>query len=123
MLAPVPGRPRVTDTLLPGEWSACAVAIGGALLGASALGCGETRGVILGEPAPEAGVVLEAGAAAEGGCVGCPRSIVLSGDAATPQQGGSTGGTPFGDTCPGEQVVIGYQGFLTDPAMVGLELV
>jgi hypothetical protein len=48
-------------------------------------------------------------------------TVVLGGQSSTTQQGGPTG-SPSVDVCPGNQVVIGYQGFLTGPE-VGLTLV
>jgi hypothetical protein len=77
-------------------------------------GCGETRGVILGE-APLADAASTLTADADG-----PIAIV-SGETLTAQQGGA-GGSAYVDICPGNQVVIGYQGFLTAPS-VGLTLV
>lgn len=95
-----------------------------ALLGTGGLvACGVTRGLVLGELVPdgnaEGGTVDVAAPEAE--CVGCPFAVTVNGQSLTPQQGGTTG-TAFTDTCPGNQAVIGYQGFLTDPA-VGLILV
>jgi hypothetical protein len=85
--------------------------------------CGETRGLILGELSGD-GSAFEAafpdaaetdgGVHPEGGCAGCSYTIVLDGASSTAVQGGSTG-TAFTDTCPGNQAVIGYQGFLTGP--------
>src|SRR5579883_3179100 len=72
--------------------------------------CGATRGIILGEVADDAGNVDTA--AVDAGAL----SVVLSGQSLTPQQGGTTE-TPYTDTCPGNQAVIGYQGFLTGPAV------
>ena len=98
-------------------------------------GCGETKGLILGEApggaeppiAPDAAVAaplpdaspyfLDAGPP----CAACSVPVALDGATLTAQQGG-TGGTPYTDTCPGNEVIIGYQGFLT-PASVGLILV
>jgi hypothetical protein len=80
--------------------------------------CGETRGLILGENAGDDGgfeaSVLDATGGADGGCASCSYTIVLDGASSTAVQGGETG-TPFTDTCPGNQAVIGYQGFLTGP--------
>ena len=78
--------------------------------------CGETTGVILGEVAGDAPV--EAPPLADGGT---SLQVVLSGESATAQQGGTTG-TPYTDVCPGNQAVIGYRGFLTGP-QVGATLV
>jgi hypothetical protein len=104
--------------------SARAPALAALLLAAA---CGETRGIILGEIAgSDDGGGVDAtrpaapDAAADGGCP-CPSGVALAGLTPTPEQGGPTG-TAFTDTCPGNQALIGFQGFLTDPS-VGLTLV
>jgi hypothetical protein len=82
--------------------------------------CGETTGLILGEtPAEDAASPILVPDASP--CPGCPVLVTLDGESETTQQGGTTG-TPYVDTCPGDQVVIGFQGFLTAPS-VGLTLV
>ena len=48
-------------------------------------------------------------------------AILVSGETSTAEQGGPTG-APFGDTCPVDQAVVGYRGFLTPPP-VGLTLI
>jgi hypothetical protein len=93
--------------------------------------CVGTTGLVLGEtPAPEdassdAGLpgLAEDGVAPapDAGCPTCTAPVALSGVSLTAQQGGTTG-SPYTDTCPGSQAVIGYQGFLTPPS-VGLTLV
>jgi hypothetical protein len=50
-----------------------------------------------------------------------PVVVDVSGEAGTSEQGGTTGGA-FSNPCPGDQVVIGFQGFLTPPS-VGLTLI
>jgi hypothetical protein len=93
----------------------------GGLLAAGALtACGETRGLILGElPLDDAGLAgLQVDA---GGCLGCPIPVNLGGQSDTAAQGGTTG-TPYTDTCPAGQAVIGFKGFLTAPS-VGLLLI
>ena len=85
-------------------------------------GCGGTSGLILGEtavPETEAGLAVDAGF--DAGCASCFTPIAWDATAETPQQGGTTG-SPSVDTCPFNQAIIGYQGFLT-PASVGLILV
>lgn len=91
--------------------------------------CGTTTGVVLGAPAaggpqPSEGSLAEAStpeAAGEGGSPLVDVSVEVNGDAATGEQGGATG-TPFTDVCPDDEVVIGYQGFLSGPG-VGLTLI
>jgi hypothetical protein len=92
-----------------------------ALLAAATLAaCGETRGLILGETAaPDAASGVDASAGV--GCSPCSIPVTLSGQSLTSVQGGTTG-TASTDTCPGDQVVIGYLGSLTPPS-VGLTLV
>jgi hypothetical protein len=84
--------------------------------------CGETRGVILGD-APIANGADGALAAADAGppCSSCSFPVAVSGASPTAQQGGD-GGTAYTDTCPANQVVIGFQGFLTLPS-AGLTLI
>jgi hypothetical protein len=79
----------------------------------------ETTGLILGEhPAGDAaGVDASLGTPAQ--CVGC--AVTVSGQSDTAVQGGD-GGLPYDDTCPGDQVVIGYQGYIVPP-QVGITLV
>jgi hypothetical protein len=103
------------------------------LFGAGILAaCGETKGLVLGE-SPE----LDAGAGVDANALAPPDAdapsddaahldagslpVTLSGQSLTTQQGGPPG-TTYADTCPGNQAVIGYDGFLT-PASVGLILV
>jgi hypothetical protein len=92
--------------------------IAGALVEAGVLAaCGETRGLLLGEaPLGDSAPPLADAAAAEGGS-----TPIVNDEMFTVQQGGP-GGSPYVDICPGNQVVIGYQGFLTAPS-VGLTLV
>ncbi len=91
--------------------------------------CG-TRGLVLGElPAPDAALstpdaALSAPAPIEDAgvaCSDCALGIALSGVDLTAQQGGTTG-TAYTDTCPANEAIIGFQGFVTSPA-VGLTLV
>jgi hypothetical protein len=98
------------------------------MTGAGLAACGGTSGLILGEvalpdaSALDAGATLGAGpepgedAGDDAGCSTCASSVVVTGQSPTDQQGGTTG-TAFTDTCPGNQAVIGYQGFLTDPSV------
>ncbi len=91
--------------------------------------CGGTSGLILGEApdldatAPEtSGGPTDAGSgSSDVGCPGCTIPVGLSGSSETAQQGGTTG-TPYTDTCPSGQAVVGFEGFLTAPD-VGLTLV
>jgi hypothetical protein len=53
--------------------------------------------------------------------VGSSTTVVIGGQSTTTQQGGPTG-TASTDVCPGNQAVIGYQGFVTGPE-VGAVLV
>lgn len=95
--------------------SILALAAGAAL----ALACGETQGVILGETP-----IADAGASPTDARVDvcpCPSAVVLTGDADTALQGGPTA-TPFTDTCPEGQALVGFRGYLTSPS-VGLILV
>jgi len=65
--------------------------------------------------APEGGGADVAEAAAV-----CPSGIVTVGQTATPMYGG-TAGTPYTDTCPTSEVVIGFTGYTTttSPIVVG----
>lgn len=98
-------------------------------LGSGALtACGETRALILGEvPFLDSGVIVADGGpvvdvgAPDTGCTTCSLPIGLTGTSQTVQYGGDAG-TTYTDTCPSDQAVIGYQGFLTPPA-VGILLV
>jgi hypothetical protein len=99
-------------------------------LGSGALAaCGETRALILGEvpfvdsgvSIVDAGLLVDVGAPVDAGCAACSLPIALTGTSQTTQYGGDSG-TTYTDTCPSDQAVIGYQGFLTPPA-VGLLLV
>lgn len=88
-------------------------------------GCGnETRGLVLGEV--DTGIPLETIDAADvvldAGCPLCDAAITLDGDTTTAAHGGD-GGAPYIDTCPGNQVVIGYQGYVTTVVDGGDELV
>jgi hypothetical protein len=85
---------------------------GGALLALAALGC-STEGRILWESATDSEVDAGTPTAEAGGSAtadaGIPATVVLTGQTATGWHGGD-GGTPYTDTCPDKQVVIGYQG-------------
>jgi hypothetical protein len=85
-----------------------------ALAASGVAACGETSGIILGDVPP-------ADDAATDACATCSTPVTLAGQTLTPQQGGTTG-TAYTDLCPGDQAVIGYQGFLTPPS-VGATLV
>jgi hypothetical protein len=64
----------------------------------------------------------DGGAAADVSPVGAPAgAVVLGGQSLTGQQGGD-GGTAYTDLCPGNQAVIGYQGFVTGPE-IGLTII
>ncbi len=109
--------------------AARALAFAAAWLAAGAfVACGETTGPILQEapvtPVFAAGGDADAdgGAAAVVDCGTCANGLLLTGETLTAEQGGATTGTANTDTCPGNQAVIGYQGFLTPPS-VGLILV
>jgi hypothetical protein len=104
----------------------------GLLATLGALGaCAGTTGLVLGERAAsddassDAGLLglAEDGVAPgpDAGCPTCTVPVALSGVSLTSQQGGTTG-SPYTDTCPGSQAVIGYEGFLTPPS-AGLTLV
>lgn len=108
--------------------AARAAAVSGALGGGILAGCGGTRGLILGEvPVTDAGAIGVADAApgaddaGTDACPACPFPVAVSGATPTTQHGGTTG-TAYADTCPPDQAVIGYQGYLTPPS-VGLTLV
>ncbi len=77
-------------------------------------------GVVLGEPVPVAAggsdaTTIEASVSDAGGLYDDDSAVALelSGDAATSEQGSPTGGVPFLDVCPGDEVVVGLEGNLT----------
>jgi hypothetical protein len=95
--------------------------IAGALLPISLFtGCGETRGIILGEA-----LLVDAAsppdAASSPDAAPDDSATIADGETLTAQAGGP-GGVSYVDICPGNQVVIGYQGFVT-AASVGATLV
>jgi hypothetical protein len=83
-------------------------------------GCGETRGIILGEA-----LLVDAASPPDATSPpdGAPddSATIADGETLTAQAGGP-GGVSYVDICPGNQVVIGYQGFVT-AASVGATLV
>lgn len=85
--------------------------------------CGETRGVVLGDVPVVAQVDAAAFDAGKTGvaCASCALPVTLSGASQTPSQG-TDGGSPSLDLCPGNQVLVGFQGFLTPPS-AGLTLI
>jgi hypothetical protein len=100
---------------LPAISIACAL-LACALLGCALGGCGdETRGLVLGEV--DSGFPITtidaAGAVVDAGCGECDASsaVLLDGETTTAQHGGD-GGVAYLDTCPGNQAVIGYQGYV-----------
>ena len=112
---------RVADIAL--FFSVIAITLG--LFAWVVAGCGnETRGLVLGEV--ETGIPLQTIDAADvvldAGCPLCDAAILLDGDTTTAAHGGD-GGAPYIDTCPGNQVVIGYQGYVTNVLDAGDELV